>query len=211
MAGAKFCWVIFDEISKIIPLKPGDARDSLISSLNIVLNANEDIIISDQQTGALIDSNNLYDLISSLQRPTDMKFFLQSRFRSIQTDFFLNIYLFTEFSTDISVGVVEESPNPVITWPIFSDNVINTSEENENMDETCDDIQIVESTSTAPERNVSNEVYHFGSFDRLRTFLNQNVPGLITMYSKVALSDGDRVLVSKEVIQHILDSFPSLT
>lgn len=80
MAGAKFCCVEFEEISKIVRLQTGDAKETLISAFHIILNANEEILISDQQSGALIGSCDLFDLVSSLQRPTDMKFVVQSRF-----------------------------------------------------------------------------------------------------------------------------------
>lgn len=83
MAGVKFCHVSFKEFSKIIPLPPGDSKKVLIEAFKIELQRNEDILISDEQTDAIIASKDLFDLISSLQRPTDMKFVVQSMFQLI--------------------------------------------------------------------------------------------------------------------------------
>lgn len=102
--------------------------------------------------------------------------------------------------------MVEQDSNHVIGWP-------------ENQDLSQDlDLEIQENVEIVPtdppksaEQIRSNEVYHFGSINQLKSFINQNIPGLIATSSKAALHESDRNLVSKEIIEHILDTFPSVT
>lgn len=107
--------------------------------------------------------------------------------------------------------MVEQDSDDVIGWPGGD---ISTSPENQDLPQNLDleiqeNIEIVPTVpSIAAEQN---EVYHFGSINQLKAFINQNIPGLIATSSKAALHESDRNLVAKEIIEHILDTFPSVT
>lgn len=88
MAGTKFCSLTFENFSKLVPLQPGDCKDTIIKSFTITLDENEEIFIKDHEKGYFVGTNDLYDLVSSLQKPTDMSFLVQSRSQFIFVLFF---------------------------------------------------------------------------------------------------------------------------
>lgn len=81
MAEIKFCCCSFDgSPSRLIALQAGDSKNEIINAFNIFLCENEDIIVADEISGAIVDTSSLFTLVSSLRCPTDLKFTVQSRF-----------------------------------------------------------------------------------------------------------------------------------
>lgn len=67
----------------MIPLQPGDSKPVILRALGLVLKEQEDILITDQDSGAVVCTSDLFNLISSLRSPTDMKFIVQSKFHDL--------------------------------------------------------------------------------------------------------------------------------
>lgn len=82
MAGIKFCRCLFEDQQKFVALYEcdGDSKEAIINEFKISLSPSEDIVILDSETEAEIDSKQLYALVSTLQKPTDLKFKIQSMF-----------------------------------------------------------------------------------------------------------------------------------
>ena len=90
MGEAKFSCCTFEGVTKIVALSSGDSKQIIINAFGITLEENQDIIISDIVSEALIDSKDLFSLVCSLRLPTDLKFIVRSRFpHSIITKFSL--------------------------------------------------------------------------------------------------------------------------
>lgn len=214
MTDLKFCCVYHEEMPKMIALRPGDSREAIIKAFGLILRDYEDIFISDRETGSIIEGTDLFDLISSLQRPTDMQFMVQSRF-PINSSLFVNFHRnisFVGYRTDLSISSFN-SMGGTSTLPLEMPGIIPISlgdSETHTSSENCaEEPEAVEEVVMELTPRISNEVYHFGTFENLRSFINHNIPGLIET-SKDSLSSAERVTVSKEIIQKILDDFPSI-
>lgn len=84
------------------------------------------------------------------------------------------------------------------------DNIVN------DLDNTTQNEPSYQDSDPSHDQCGNHEVFHFGTVDKLRLHLDRNMPGFIASSSS-ALSNADRCSMSKEIIEHILDEFPSLT
>lgn len=55
---------------------------------------------------------------------------------------------------------------------------------------------------------IISEVFHFKKIENLKAFIRTNIRGLLETYTS-SLSDAERNIVAKEVIENILDDNPS--
>lgn len=85
MAEIKFCCCMFAGISRLVSLQAGDCKYKICEAFGIVLNENEEILVTDQVSGSIVSTMDLFELISSLQSPTDLKFNIHSRFQTKHT------------------------------------------------------------------------------------------------------------------------------
>lgn len=225
MAEMLFACCFYGQKQKLVALHPGDSKKNLVEAFGISLENSEDIIIADQQSGASVESKDLFNLVSSLRCPTDLKFVVQSTsviknptyFETNLTSFFLEV----RFASPLESEIDPEANEGIINWDaplvIFNENSAPVEVSDcsiiKSPSPVCDDHpmrdEISEDCNNLNQLSPSEAIFYFGTIDNFQDFVNRNFPGLIQI-TKGPLGNNDRNKLSKEIIETILDNLPSI-
>lgn len=128
---------------------------------------------------------------------------------------------FTEYKNYLSENLEDGASIPFLEWSIACEESGSSNEpeihpevhitENVEDNEVSLDQEVSINSCLTTKQQPLIEVYHFQTIQAMKEFINLNIPGIISMFANSPLSDTDRSLLSKEIIQNVLDSFPSQT